>query len=538
MALSQTLSYADMISGRNSRMGFAQTAALAGPPALPSTIRSGFIQRLVTPTLLDLFFLSVVALSFLTSGTGWGRLLWDGDTALHTGIGNWILDHHQIPVTDPFSYTMPGAPWLAVEWGTGVLFAVLNGAFGLKGIVFVCGVVIATTVMLVVRSALAAGTDTFVALGLGLMANNALMLHYHARPHVFALLLFALVVWIVGCDRLRPSRWIWTLPLLTVLWANLHPGFVLLILYLGLVAGGYAIEWVSSRNSSAGSLVLRYGGLAVVCGVSALANPFGYKLYAEIASYLQAKGMTDLIQEFQAPTFRTAPQLYYLCFLFAGLGLVSALLQRKDYSSTLVIVAMAYASLTSVRHSTVYVVAAAPVIGRELTRVLDSIVARASKNSILGILGDLSRERRSALNSMSVLPAAALIALFVFSPAAAWPKGFDPTLFPVNLASKHAAALSTSRVFTAEQWADYLLFTNYPRQRVFFDDRALYGERLFRQVADLMMARPGSLLPLERYRVDYALLAPDLPLCTVLALTPGWREIDRDKTAVLFRHSR
>ena len=48
----------------------------------------------------------------MTAGTGWSRLLWDGDTAIHLAIGNWILDHGKIPVTDPFSFTQPGAPWI------------------------------------------------------------------------------------------------------------------------------------------------------------------------------------------------------------------------------------------------------------------------------------------------------------------------------------------------------------------------------------------------------------------------------------------
>ncbi len=519
-------------------MGLAQTAALAGPPALPSSFRSGFIQRLFTPTLLDLFLLSVVALSFQAGGAGWGRLLWDGDTALHAGVGNWILDHRQIPVADPFSFTMPGAPWLAVEWGTSVLFAALNSAFGLKGIVFVCGIAIAATVALLLRAALAAGTDTFLALGLALLANNALMLHYHARPHVFGLLLFTAAVWLIASDRLQPSHRIWMLPALTVVWANLHPGFVLILLYLGLIAAGYLIKRLTGDTTSAGRLALRYSGVAAACAVAAMLNPFGYRLYVEIAGYLRAKGMTDLIQEFQAPTFRSGPQLYYLFFLFAGLGLLSLLVQRKDYSSALVIVALAYASLTSVRHSTVYVIAAVPVIGREATRLLESFAALALAKSAVAILRDLSRERRSALSAFSLVPAAALIALFVFSPDAAWPRGFDPELFPVTMNRKHAEALSTSRVFTAEQWADYLLFTNYPRQRVFFDDRSLYGEGMFRQVADVMQARPGSLQTLRHYGVEYALLAPDLPLTAALRLTPDWREIDRDKTAVLFQHSR
>ena len=142
---------------------------------------------LFTPSLCDLFFMAVIGWSFMTSGTGWSRLLWDGDTALHTAIGNWVLDHGQVPVTDPFSFTQPHASWLAVEWGTGVLFAAVNHMVGLKGIVFLCGLTIAALITVMLRTMLAGGADLFLSILVVLLASNALSLHYHARPHLFTL---------------------------------------------------------------------------------------------------------------------------------------------------------------------------------------------------------------------------------------------------------------------------------------------------------------------------------------------------------------
>jgi hypothetical protein len=512
-------------------MGVAQAGSIAARPGIPAS-RVAWTGRLLAPTLLDLFFLAVLAWSFMTSGTGWARLLWDGDTSLHTAIGRWILDHGQIPTRDPFSFTIPGAPWLAVEWGTGVLFAILKAALGLKGIVFVCGVTIGATIALMLRAVLAAGADLFVAVGLTLAANNVLLMHYHARPHVFGLLLFALAVWIVTEDRRLPTRWIWALPPLAALWANLHPGFVLLIAYLALIAAGYLFEPRHRGNA------VRYAIAAAACTAAALLNPFGYRLYVEILGYFRAQGMTDLIQEFQAPTFRTGPQLWYLCFLLATLALLGPILRRRDYSSALVIVVLAYESLTSVRHSTVFILAVLPVLGQELTRIVSEVTARYPKKSVPGILAELSAERRPALMSASILPVVALAAIFLWTPEPAWPREVDRKLFPVDMASRHASELAGGRVFTPEQWADYLLLANYPRQRVFYDDRSVYGERMFRVAADLLNARPGSFRSLDRFGVRYVLIDPRSPLAAVLLAGPEWREVDRDSVAVLLKRQR
>src|SRR5260370_13087021 len=277
-------------------MGIASTEPLvaARPRVAP---RPFWVSRLLAPTLCDLFFFMVVWLLFLSSGTGWSRLLWDGDTGLHIAIGNFILDHHSVPTTDPFSFTQPNGPWLAVEWGTGALFAVLNGAWGLKGVVFLCGMLIAALITVLLRSALSNRSDTFLAIILVLFANNALALHYHARPHLFTLLFIALSAWIINRDRVERTRWIWFLPVLTVLWANLHPGFVILFAYLALVIAGCGLELFLGEDDPARSRssALRYTRWAAICAAASLLNPFGYHLHLQISPSFDASGLTHLI---------------------------------------------------------------------------------------------------------------------------------------------------------------------------------------------------------------------------------------------------
>jgi len=44
------------------------------------------------------------------------RLLSDPDTYSHIALGRWILEHHTVPTTDPFSATLRGTHWVAFEW--------------------------------------------------------------------------------------------------------------------------------------------------------------------------------------------------------------------------------------------------------------------------------------------------------------------------------------------------------------------------------------------------------------------------------------
>lgn len=504
----------------------ASTTALPATGSGTTQDRQRTLPNWITPSLCDLFLLSVIGWSFMTAGTGWSRLLWDGDTAIHIAIGDWILDHAKIPVTDPFSFTQPNTPWIPYEWGTAVLFAKLHFMFGLKGVVFLCGVMIAVLITVILRTMLSAGADTLLSVLAALLASNALLLHYHARPHLFTLLFLAISAWIFTEDRLQSTNWVWILPAITALWANLHPGFVILFAYLGVLVVGSVLE------GSPGAAI-RYAWLALVCALATLLNPFGFGLHWDILSYLRSSGTTELIQEFQAPTFRTQPQLYYLGFLLLGLIVSGLLVQRKRFVEPLLLLGTAYASLTSVRHSTIFVVLAAPIVAAEISAHWRAWIDRQPSNSLGRVLDQLSTEKRPAFARGSVWVIAGLVAIFVWTPAALWPTDFDRKLFPVELAARHPE-LATARVFASDQWADYLLFKNYPRQKVFYDDRNFYGEKMYQAVSALMNGARGWAATLDQYQTTHVLTPTGSALSDRLRESVQWKLVDHDQTAELF----
>ena len=95
--------------------------------------------------------------------------------------------------------------------------------FGLKGIVFVCGVAIAALIVVLLRTMMTAGADVLLSIVTALLASNALLIHYHARPHLFTLLFLAIAAALITKDRIQHTRMIWLLPPLTAVWVNLHP---------------------------------------------------------------------------------------------------------------------------------------------------------------------------------------------------------------------------------------------------------------------------------------------------------------------------
>ncbi|MBL8290518.1 MAG: hypothetical protein JNN08_01710, partial [Bryobacterales bacterium] len=61
------------------------------------------------------------------------RLFRDSDAGWHIRTGERIVDERSLPRTDPYSFSRPGAPWFAWEWGSDVLMGMAHRLGGLGG---------------------------------------------------------------------------------------------------------------------------------------------------------------------------------------------------------------------------------------------------------------------------------------------------------------------------------------------------------------------------------------------------------------------
>src|SRR6187431_2183070 len=268
-------------------------AGVAVPVVSPSVSKS-----IWAPTLADFLFLSLLVWLFLAGPNGWLALLSDGDSGWHVRVGDWIREHQAFPRQDFMSFSKAGEPWFAWEWGAEVGMSFLHSWAGLKGVVLGLGLLIPAYLMIMFRHAMWRGATPLIALPILLVASGSSAIHYLARPHLFTLVFLAAALWMVEADRRKQTARIWLLVPLTILWANLHGGFLSLVACLGLVAVGSVLskDWVIAR---------RYAVLAVSCLAVSVVNPYGYHLHEHIVAYLRSDWIREAVDEFQSPSFRS-----------------------------------------------------------------------------------------------------------------------------------------------------------------------------------------------------------------------------------------
>src|SRR6516164_3461687 len=183
------------------------------------------------PSLTSLAFLLPVVLLYWQVG-GPLALLVERSTGVHVQAGQWILSHHAIPRQDLFSFTLAGRAWCDWEWLSDVLYALLFQVRGLSAIVaFHLALPCLVSVILYRTARLRVGPTMAFALTCLLMATTTI--HWLARPHFFTWLFLGVFSFLLeradvtGDFRLLPA-----LPVLMILWVNLHPGFVVGLLPL------------------------------------------------------------------------------------------------------------------------------------------------------------------------------------------------------------------------------------------------------------------------------------------------------------------
>ncbi len=501
------------------------------------------------PSMTDFAFL--MPLLFIFTGMHGARtLLGDGDTGWHIRTGEWILSHHRVPSTDLFSFTKTGQPWFAWEWLWDVVFAWLHRQWGMAAVVLVSALAIALTSALLFRLAHRKSGNAVVAIAVTFLAVAGSSMHFLARPHLFTLLFT--VVFYTLLERVRETggrRTLWWLPALMLLWVNLHGGWFIGVVLAGMYAAGELAGGLFDGQAGALRAAVKravpYAACAAGCLAASLAGPYSYHLHVHIWQYLTDSFQREHIQEMIPINFQNPAARYFEAMLLAGAGACVWHLRRKRFTECLLVVLFAHAGLIAVRNVPIFGMVAAPVVALAaaewLGKLEEAPVAAWLRGLARGLngaganIGSMEAIGRTHLVSVAALALLTAV-LYAPSPPPNFRARFDGRDFPVKALASLGGPQAQGRVFTSDQWGDYLIYKQYPESRVFIDGRSdFYGSRFVRKYLDIVEVSYHWQQYLHEYGVDTVLLPTDAPLAGALKESSRWRVVYDDGHAIIFR---
>lgn len=406
----------------------------------------------------------------------------------HIATGRWIVDHGTIPRIDEWSFSAAGRPWLQHEWLSDLLFQWWVAPWGVGSLVYWKWLVIILTFGLLFHTAVRITRDPVSSFAGVLLAVATAAPFMDIRPHLYSYLGTVLVIHLV-LDRRQPPVY---LPLIFLVWANMHGGFFFGLMALFILLAPAAFYGDRAFRIRAG---LTWLASALVC----LINPNGIEAFAYPLKYAFDRGsMFSKVIEEWAPPFTPGgiqSPLYPYCiavFVIAALYILTKPALRKQSWSILALGALTLAmSLTSRRFILVFAIAQSLVTARALSAVLAPYIKRVP--------------------SMAAAAAVAVLGIFLLYSYPLTTKAFHYLAvedeFPIEVCNFIDANSLSGNVFALYNWGGYLHYRTNGRMKVYMDGRAdtVYDNQILQQYAHVQAFRPGWEEVIERSGAQYVL---------------------------------
>ena len=406
------------------------------------------------------------------------------DLAYHLKVGELILAERAVPRTDVLAWTTAGQPWLDQNWGAQVA---LYGIWRLGGFPLLS---VASALCTVAAWALVAAAGRRRTANLRVIAGAVLVGYvaaaagFSARPQMFSLLLFAAELYLLEVARTRP-RVALAIPLLMVLWANLHGAFVVGVGLLVIEVA--AAVWRRDRPGAGRYLLVTAASVAAL-----LVNPWGPRVLGYAVSLPANSTVTQVVSEWGPATLRQpAGALILVAIGVLVVALVRAPSPERAPEQLLRMALLAGLALWTVR--------AGAWFGLALPVALCAL-ARADRAPVA------SAERGVPVLSGLVLALLAGMLVAASPPLRDVLPGSRPELraAPVAAAAWLAANPQPGRMFNYQPWGSYLEFRLGPGVPVGFDSRVEVppADRWARYQA-VVAGRWDAERLLDEWRVDH-----------------------------------
>ncbi|MFN0279525.1 MAG: tetratricopeptide repeat protein [Pyrinomonadaceae bacterium] len=248
-----------------------------------------------------------------------------------------------LPETDPFSYGFPNLPWTEIRWGYCVVISLIYDWFGTDPLI------IAKVLWLSIGGFCLwlIGKGEFKwALNLGLL-SALLLMHQRMmiRPELVTYVLLAAYLLLIRRFQVTEKfHWLLALPVLQILWVNLHSLYIIGPIVVWIFAVAELIDQIFIRPGNrevtdrlSSTNLKRLFLIAIAVSLACLVNPYGTRgaLYAfQVFGQMQSdNALSGLITELRSPFSAAGFNLPFVSYcVVAAVSAIGFVLRRRTVS--------------------------------------------------------------------------------------------------------------------------------------------------------------------------------------------------------------
>jgi tetratricopeptide (TPR) repeat protein len=433
------------------------------------------------------------------------RTVSDYDLFWQMATGRWVALHHTVFSTDVFSFTAQGQPWI-YPVGSGLLFYLvfLMGGYGL--ISWLGAITCVGTVTLLLRGGSAATA------ALAIIAVPAIAARTSPRADMFTIVMSAAFLSILWEQHENGTGKLWLLPLLMVLWANLHLGFIAGLALTCTYTASEAIRMLAGPKKRGARQRMSVALLCLLAMlVATLVNPWGWSIYRallrqEAAMSVHSERITEWIGiSLTSATLKQAFSVHdpassgEWLLLSAAIAIVIALLRKQWFAAML----LAGALWIAVRHVRFLVLLACVVVvvgGAIFTSLLEAARSRIPDRRLYkivvgGVVAGLVL--LAGLRSVDLVSNRYYVSgneINSFGTGLSW-------WFPERAMDFIERENLPPQVFNGYEQGGFLVWRLGPRYHDYIDGRAIpFGPDALSHLQQLLQSQPDS--PVWQHEID------------------------------------
>lgn len=486
------------------------------------------------------------------------------DIWLHLATGEYIVRNVTLPRTNIFSWINFDYPMDDDKWLFQVLVFLIFRSLGSTGLIAFRCALIGAAFGLVLATGFRKKLP-LLSIAVAAVAVLTASERFLVRPDLCSLFFFSLYFFLLERFLHRKNRVLLLLPLLQVLWANIHGYFILGLILIWIYALAPWIQSIAAALKRGWALPERPFFLPLMGFLAAAAcfvNPYGTGVALfPIRTLLDLRGesrfLLENINEFQSP-FSTSlsgilPIMGYkaLVFLSAGSALLFLLLMllsptvRREYNAgsekalrfILLLAAVLPMTFTLRRNISLLSVAGPPVFLFFIERpalFLKGILA--SKGGPLKRLASPFFQAVLALLFLLGIQQVASNRLYFHDRC---PKrfglGFSEHFYPFDAIEFIREHSLPERIFNSFDFGALYVWNFFPRKRAFIDGNTFgYPAQFIQEYHEIRKGEKPYEPYFERLGIDVAFLKLSTPLAGLLYKDENWRLIFLGEGSVIF----
>jgi hypothetical protein len=459
------------------------------------------------------------------------RPIADPDFWWHLRTGQLIVQTRSIPYVDPFSFTKLGGIWITHEWLSEVFIYSLFQLGGYGLLIFFFALII-TGAFLVSYLRSPEGTRPYVAGFVLVLGAISTAPTWGVRPQMISLLITSIFLFLLdGYKRAGNYKFLIPLPLITLIWVNLHAGYLLGLALMGIYIFGGLVEILVAQfhNAERAEGIPHLRPILIqccflgTCVLAALANPNGIKIIIYPFQTLISPSMQQLIQEWFSPDFH---QLMWQPFAWLILALIGiGMISKKSISPTNILLTLflGYAALRSMRNIPLFVIAVIPFLSDQIGSLINIPIEKGIPSRLFSIIAPI------------LLLFLTLVIGLRFVQVIREQSTTESENFPKAAVDWLLENKPQGNLFNSYGWGGYLIWKMFPEYRVYIDGRAdVYGDKFIFDYMTVYRAEPGWEGKLNAQDVHTVLIESDAPLAYTLSQSTTWQIAYHDKTSTVF----